>query len=325
MRWLPALAILLGVLTRFGDDQTWVIHPCLALIMLAAFLERQQMEKVDLRSFVLSLLALQVGTGSAAFLILGLWDTTLAATVLVLALTPTALSAAAVASGAHADTRVVTSVITANNVVAALSLPLAFALFGAGPQAAAAPLKPALLVGSTVVVPLLVARLLHRVYPASRGWAGGTAVRAVMRVLWAIILYVSASKVGDWYATLTYENYAQYALPALVAAIAFGFFALVGYSTQRHRRLEALICFSHKNSGLALLLVLETLPLQVAAAILCYSLVQNAYFALFLSRGAETHLVAADLPTARHDRKLREAAQRPPLRDTGGSEYLVRR
>ncbi|HMB93675.1 MAG TPA: hypothetical protein VKP65_22680 [Rhodothermales bacterium] len=295
MRWLPALAILFGVLTRFGADQTWVIHPCLALIMLAAFLERKQVEKLNLRSFVLSLLALQVGAGSVAYLILGLWDATLAATVLVLALTPTALSAAAVASGAHADTRVVTSVITANNVVAALSLPLAFALAGTGLQATVAPFEPALLVGSTVGVPLLVAGLVHRVYPASRGWAGGTAIRAAMRMLWAIILYVSASKVGDWYATLSYADATQYALPALVAVLAFGFFALIGYSTQRHRRLEALICFSHKNSGLALLLVLETLPLQVAAAILCYSLVQNAYFALFLSRGTESHLVAADL------------------------------
>jgi predicted Na+-dependent transporter len=292
LRWLPAIAILLGLATSSGDSLTWLVQPCLMTMMVAAFVRTRALRGWRPSRFLGSLLIFQVGGGAAMFVILSRWSEVAGVTGLLLALTPTAVSATAVATGAGADVRLVTSTIAAGSIVSCFTLPVVSFLAPGSAFSGAAIMEPARLIATTVLVPYLVAVLLLRVSPHAREWFGGRIWRVSVRFLWSTILWVAASKVANWYVLDPESTFLQNAWPFVLGGLTFVFFAAFGWFghrftrrfTPRAQRLESMICHAHKNTGLALLIILHSLPLSMAAAVLSYTLMQNAFFSLLPDR-----------------------------------------
>lgn len=278
LRWLPTVAIVVGLATRSGAEATWLIRPCLTLIMLGAFVETRALGGWRPDSFLWVLLTCQVALGAGSWLALHDALPTVASAALILALTPTAVSAAAVASAAGADGSRVTSTIAASNLAACVTFPVALALTRPTSLDVGALAGPAVLVGATVVLPFAAALAICRFFPGS--WNGSRHVgwRAGMRLLWAAILWTSASKVGTWGELTSGGSLPQRVSPLLLAVVAFVVFQAASRSAGAARRTEASICYGHKNSGLALLLTVDVFPIFVVATLVAYSLVQNVYF-----------------------------------------------
>lgn len=286
LRWLPAVAILAGLLTRSGSSLTWLVQPCLMAMMLAAFTRTDGLRGWRPGRFLGTLLAFQIIAAAACFLVLRGISVEAAHAFLLLALTPTAVSATAVATSTGADDRTVTSTIAATSLVACLTLPLVAVVDGGTSLPAASLVVPARLVATTVLVPYLAAlALLHRWHDAHR-WFAGRTWRVAARLLWSSILWVAASKVGDWYVVDTTSGTVEAAVPLIVGASAFATFAASGYLAAGAHRVEGLICYAHKNTGLALLVILYSLPMTLAAGVLAYTLVQNAFFSLLRDKTA---------------------------------------
>jgi predicted Na+-dependent transporter len=253
-------------------------------MMVAAFVRTRALRGWRPSRFLGSLLIFQVVVGAGMFVILSRWSDVAGVTGLLLALTPTAVSATAVATGAGADVRLVTSTIAAGSIVSCFTLPVVSVLAPDSVFSGAAIMEPARLVAITVLVPYLVALALLRISPHAQEWFGGRIWRVSVRFLWSTILWVAASKVANWYVLDPESSFLQNAWPFILGGLTFVFFAAFGWFTRRAQNLESLICHAHKNTGLALLVILHSLPLSMAAAVLSYTLMQNAFFSLLPDR-----------------------------------------
>ncbi|NQV41900.1 MAG: hypothetical protein HQ506_06055 [Candidatus Marinimicrobia bacterium] len=285
-RWLPALAIVFGLTTRLGAEATWLIQPSLMVIVFHTFIESRAQIWKYLSKFHLYVILGQVSIGIGIFFILNLISLEVAAAGLVIALSPTAVSAGAVASGLRVNISHVMSVIVVSNLFACLTFSLIPPLIGNDSYSFTSALEPFRIVGITVVVPFIISKIWLRYGGISGDWKPKSYVGISVRFLWASILGVSASKVGVWYFENTQSGLGELAWPLLLGIGIFALFAIVGYYLPREKKVGSLISFSHKNSGLALLLIINTFPMSAVAVILSYSLSQNIFFSMLIGRAA---------------------------------------
>ena len=115
--------------------------------------------------------------------------------------------------------------------------------------------------------------------------AGLAGWRIAVRLLWAAILWSSASRVGGWREG-SEGAWGDRLSPLLLAIVAFAILQATSRLAGAARRVEASICYGHKNSGLALMLTIDLALPFVVAALVAYSLVQNLFFSL-VDRGSE--------------------------------------
>ncbi len=226
----------------------------------------------------------QVSLALIIFFLLKSISLEVAAAGLVIAISPTAVSAGAVASGLHVKMSHIMSMIVVSNLFACITFSIIPLLIGNDSYSFISTLEPFKIVSITVVVPFLVSKIWLRYGHFSPDWKPNTYVNILIRFLWATILGVSASKVGQWYFENTQAGLSDLIWPVLLGVGIFAIFALVGYFVPREHRLRSLISFSHKNSGLALLLIINTFPMSAVAVILSYSLSQNVLFSVLMGR-----------------------------------------
>ncbi|MBT3576051.1 MAG: hypothetical protein HOG67_05190 [Candidatus Marinimicrobia bacterium] len=285
-RWLPALAIGIGLITRLGAEFTWLIQPSLMVIIFHTFIDSRAQIWKNVSKFHLYVILGQVSIAIGIFFLLNLFSLEVAAAGLVIALAPTAVSAGTVASGLRVNLSHVMSVIVVTNLFACITFSIIPPLIGNDSYSFTSTLEPFRIVGMTVVIPLIVSKILLRYGRFSGDWKPKKYVGFAIRFLWAAILGVSASKVGVWYFENTQAGLADLAWPLLLGVGIFTIFATVGYYLPQESKLGSLISFSHKNSGLALLLIINTFPMSAVAVILSYSLSQNIFFSMLIGRTA---------------------------------------
>ena len=283
-RWLPALAIVFGLITRIGAEATWLIQPSLIVIIFYTFIESRAQIWENLSNFHVYLILGQVSIAMGIFFLLNLISLEVAAAGLVIALSPTAVSAGAVASGLRVNINHVMSVIVVSNLFACLTFSIIPPLIGNDSYSFTSTMEPFRIVGFTVVIPLIISKLLLRYGRFSGDWKPNKHVGISVRFLWAAILGVSASKVGVWYFENTGSGLVDLAWPLLLGMGIFAIFATLGFYFPRENKMGSLISFSHKNSGLALLLIIHTFPMSAVAVILSYSLSQNIFFSMLVGR-----------------------------------------
>jgi|GEM_PF-418979 len=287
-RWLPAFAILFGLITRVGSDATWLIQPSLMLIMFNTFIESKAEIWKQLKKFHLYLILGQVSIAIGIFLFLNQFSLEIAAAGLVIALSPTAVSAGAIASGLRLNISHVMSVIVVSNLFACFTFSIIPTVIGDDSYSFASAMEPFRIVGITVIIPFLISKVLLRFQGFSIEGKPRRYGSIFIRFLWAAILGVSASKVGVWYFENTQLDFFDLAWPLMLGMGTFSIFAVVGYYFSRDNKMESLISFSHKNSGLALLLIINTFPMSAVAVILSYSLTQNIFFSMLIGRKAQS-------------------------------------
>ncbi|NQT62109.1 MAG: hypothetical protein HQ556_04045 [Candidatus Marinimicrobia bacterium] len=285
-RWLPALAIVFGLITRLGAETTWLIQPTLMVIIFHTFIESRAQIWKYLSKFHLYVILGQVSIAICIFFLLNLISLEVAAAGLVIALSPTAVSAGAVASGLRINVSHVMSVIVVSNLFACLTFSIIPPLIGNDSYSFTSTMEPFRIVGITVVIPFIISKILLRYGRFSGDWKPKKYVDISVRFLWAAILGVSASKVGVWYFENTRSGLVDLAWPLLLGMGIFAIFASVGYYVPREKNMGSLISFSHKNSGLALLLIINSFPMSAVAVILSYSLSQNIFFSMLIGRNA---------------------------------------
>ena len=285
-RWLPALAILFGLISRVGTDATWLIQPSLMLIMFNTFVESKAEIWTQLKKTHLYLLLGQVGVAMGIFVLLNQFSLEIAAAGLVIALSPTAVSAGAIATGLRLNIQHIMSVIVVSNLFACITFSIIPTVIGDDSYSFISTLEPFRIVGITVIIPFLISKILLQI----KGFSIEGKVRMYgtifIRFLWAAILGVSASRVGDWYVENPQLELFDLAWPLMLGIGTFALFAVIGYYFAPDRKMESLVSFSHKNSGLALLLIINTFPISAVAVILSYSLTQNVFFSLLIGRTA---------------------------------------
>ncbi|MBC8375829.1 MAG: hypothetical protein H8E26_07260 [FCB group bacterium] len=285
-RWLPALAILFGLITRFGAENTWLIQPSLMVIIFYTFIESRAQIWKNLSKFHLYVILGQVSIAIGIFFLLNLISVEVAAAGLVIALSPTAVSAGAVASGLRVNMSHIMSVIVVSNLFACFTFSIIPPLIGNDSYSFTSTMEPFRIVGITVVIPFIISKIWLRYGRFSGDWKPKQYVGIFVRILWAAILGVSASKVGVWYFENTRSGLIDLAWPLLLGMGIFAIFAAIGYYIPREKKIGSLISFSHKNSGLALLLIINTFPMSAVAVILSYSLAQNIFFSMLIGRYA---------------------------------------
>ncbi len=285
-RWLPALAILFGLISRIGSDVTWLIQPSLMFIMFNTFVESKAELWSQLKKTHLFLILGQVIVALGIFVFLNQFSLEIAVAGLIIALTPTAVSAGAIASGLRLNMGHVMSVIVVSNLFACLTFSIIPTLIGDDSYSFASSLEPFRIVGITVIIPFMVSKILLRINGFSIEGKTREYGTVFIRFLWAAILGVSASRVGDWYFENFQLGWFDLTWPIMLGMGTFALFAIMGYYFSSDRRMEALVTFSHKNTGLALLLIINTFPISAVAVILSYSLTQNVFFSLLIGRNA---------------------------------------
>lgn len=286
-RWLPAIAIAFGLVTRVGAEMTWLIQPSLMFIIFHTFIESRARIWKNLSRFHLYVIVGQVSIAFGIFFLLRFISIEVAAAGLVIALSPTAVAAGAVATGLRLNINHVMSMIVVSNLAACLTFSIIPPLMGNESYSFASVWEPFRIVGITIVIPFLVSKALLHLGNFSEEWSPHKIVNISVRFLWAAILGVSASKVGVWYFEGFQTSLGDLVWPLFLGMGIFFIFATVGYYAQNENRLGSLISFSHKNSGLALLLIINTFPMSAVAVILSYSLTQNIFFSMLIGRSAK--------------------------------------
>lgn len=285
-RWLPALAIFFGLTTRIGAEATWLIQPSLMVIIFHTFIESKAQIWKNLSMFHLYVILGQVSIAILIFFLLKFISLEVAAAGLVIALSPTAVSAGAVASGLRVNMSHVMSVIVVSNLFACLTFLIIPPLIANDSYSFMSTFEPIRIVGITVVIPFIISKIMLRYGRFSGEWKPKKIAGIIVRLLWASILGVSASKVGVWYFESTQSALVDLIWPLLLGMGIFTLFAVAGYHIPRENKMSSLISFSHKNSGLALLLIINTFPMSAVAVILSYSLSQNIFFSMLIGRTA---------------------------------------
>lgn len=284
LRWLPAIAIGLGLVIRMEYNAIWFIQPSLMFIMFATFLETRDEIWQHISRYHSMLLTFQLSFAAVVYLSLRMISPEIGAAGLMLVLAPTAVSAAAVAKGLDIPQGLVASSTLVTNLFTCITFPLVPMVVGYGEPNLASFLGPLSRIGVTIIVPFLLASLLARVTDQEITWFRSSLWKWLVRFIWSAILFVSASKVGLWYTTNTQLSGMSYIWPPLLAIVIFIIQALVGYYARKDRRIESLLSFAHMNSGIAILLVIDIFPASTIAAILAYALVQNVYFSVLMGR-----------------------------------------
>jgi hypothetical protein len=281
-RWLPTLAIFFGLITRIGAETTWLIQPILMVIIFHTFIESRAEIWKNLSKFQFYVVLGQATIAIAIFFLLKSLSLEVAAAGLVIAISPTAVSAGAVASGLRVNISHIMSMIVVSNLFACLTFSIIPLLIGNDSYSFNSTLEPFKIVGITVVVPLLISKTWLRYGQFSPDWKPNRYAGIIVRFLWAAILGVSASKVGVWYFENAGSGLTDLIWPLLLGMSIFVLFALVGYHLPQENKMRSLISFSHKNSGLALLLIINTFPMSAVAVILSYSFSQNVFFSILV-------------------------------------------
>ena len=129
-RWLPALAIGFGLITKLGAELTWLIQPSLMVIIFHTFIESRAQIWKYLSKFHLYVILGQVSIAIGIFFLLSFFSLEVAAAGLVIALSPTAISAGAVASGLRVNISHVMSMIVLSNLFACLTFSIIPPLIG---------------------------------------------------------------------------------------------------------------------------------------------------------------------------------------------------
>ena len=287
LRWLPAIAIALGLLIRMEYYAIWFIQPALMLIMFATFLETRNEIWSRISSYHGILLTFQVGFAAVVFLSLRNISLEVASAGLMLVLAPTAVSSAAVAKGLDLPQGLVAASTLVTNLFTCITFPLVPMVAGYGEPSISSILGPLSRIGVTIIVPFLLATILGKVSKSEADWFKTGWWRMLVRFIWAAILFISASKVGVWYTTSTELTGMSYIWPPALAIIIFVIQASVGYRARQDRRFESLLSYAHMNSGIAILLVIDIFPASTIAAILAYALIQNIYFSILMGRKTE--------------------------------------
>lgn len=265
----------------------WIIQPSLMLIIFHTFIESKARIWKHLSKFHLYVILGQVSIAFLIFFILKMFSIEVAAAGLVIALSPTAVAAGAIATGFRLNISNIMSMIVASNLTACLTFSIIPPLLGNESYSFSSAWEPFRIVGITIVIPFLISKALFHFGRFSGEWNPSRYMSIIVRLLWAAILGVSASKVGRWYSDNSEISWGDLLWPLLLGMGIFTLFALVGYYAQKEHKMESLISFSHKNTGLALLLVINTFPMSAVAVILSYSLSQNIFFSVLLGRNTQ--------------------------------------
>ncbi|NET34166.1 MAG: hypothetical protein F6K19_19440 [Cyanothece sp. SIO1E1] len=284
-RWLPIVAVGIGLAFPFAAGAGWIMRPSLILIMLGAFLQTQALQGWKPTGFLWRVIAWQLLSVALAYPCFRWISPVVGESILVLLITPIAATATAIASSAQFNMCVVTSTVVTSNLLAIVTFPLVVLGMATAPEIQLQSfIAPAKLVGITVLAPFAVASAVFqmRLLPGKRATK---VITNLMRLAWAIILVVSISRVSKWTRLEVMDDLVSTVLvPFGIAFATFAFSALSGLAISRRHRLEGMLCFSHKNTGLAILLAIETFSDQVSTAIIAYTLVQNVFFAIVQAR-----------------------------------------
>lgn len=284
LRWLPAAAIALGLTLRMEYNAIWFIQPALMIIMFATFLEtgNEIWQKISRYHFLL--VSFQVSFAAITFVVLKNISLEIASAGLILVLAPTAVSAGAVAKGLNLPQGLVAASTLVTNLFTCITFPLVPMIVGYDAPTLSNILVPLSRIGVTILIPLLLAQIILKFSASGIQWVHSTSWKFVIRFIWSAILFVSAAKVGHWYAGAAFMGVSSYLWPPLLALFIFMLQALVGYGARKDHRYESLLSFAHTNSGIAILLVIDLFPASTIAAILAYALIQNVYFSILMGR-----------------------------------------
>lgn len=284
LRWLPAIAIALGLIIRPEYNAIWFIQPSLMFIMFATFLETRNEIWQHISRYHIVLLLIQISFASVTFLSLRLISPEIGAAGIMLVLAPTAVSAAAVAKGLQIGQGLVAASTLVTNLFTCITFPLVPLVVGYGEPNLASIVGPLSRIGVTIIIPFLLATLLARISKTQIQWFKTSAWKWIVRFIWSSILFISAAKVGLWYTTNPHLSGMSFIWPPLLAAGIFVIQATIGYHIRSDRRFESLLSYAHINSGIAILLVIDIFPASTIAAILAYALIQNVYFSVLMGK-----------------------------------------
>jgi predicted Na+-dependent transporter len=141
-----------------------------------------------------------------------------------------------------------------------------------------------ILLANTVFLPLLVSLIFLKVFGQYTHVFKSRAWYIIIRLVWSIILGVSASKISYWYSTITSFWTVEILLPIITAMMGFLVFIAIVKILIKQNTLEARIYGSQKNTGLALLFTISMNLQPAAVLILSYALIQNLYFSYLTGR-----------------------------------------
>lgn len=284
LRWLPSIAILIGLISQVGYNTTWIIQPCLALIMLSAFIETRGLAAIKINIPQIRLILVQASLGLMFFFLFSFVYEPLAFAVLILAITPTAVSSVAVATSLDADVSIVATSVVLTNLSALVLFPLSHFFLSSEASISIDWIETFQLLTNTILIPLLISLVFLKFFGRYTTIFKTRVWHISIRLIWTIILGVSASRISHWYTSVESLFTIEILLPMVTALIGFLLFIAIAKILIKQDKLEAKIYGTQKNTGLALLFTIS-LHLQPAAAlILSYALIQNLYFSYLTSR-----------------------------------------
>lgn len=244
-------AFVVGYLFPQGAALAWAIPWFVRFMLFAVFL-KLEFPKLRLRRSHFAILALNLGLavgGCELFRLFGAETFALAA--FFTAVAPTATAAPAVGSFLKRDVEYIVAGLLLTTFAFAVALPtlLPWVL---GKPVSGAFLDVASNVVSVVVAPILVARIVRAIYPASRGWSAR--LKNVTFGAWVAMVTIIAAKATAFIAdpangvrpTILLEIGA---LSLVVCALNFGLGYLVG---ERDFRPESSQTLGQKNTGAAI-------------------------------------------------------------------------
>ena len=244
-------AFVVGYLFPQGAALAWAIPWFVRFMLFAVFL-KLEFPKLRLRRSHWAILALNLGFAVAGCELFRLFDAeTFALAAFFTAIAPTATAAPAVGSFLKRDVEYIVAGLLLTTFAFAVALPtlLPWVL---GKPVSGAFLDVASNVGSVVVAPILAARIVRAIYPASQGWTAR--LKNVTFGAWVAMVTIIAAKATAFFAdpangvrpTILLEIGA---LSLVVCALNFGLGYLVG---ERDFRPESSQTLGQKNTGAAI-------------------------------------------------------------------------
>jgi bile acid:Na+ symporter, BASS family len=278
------LAMVLGVFLpqahALAGAIRWLVMAMLLIVFLQVRLSRQAIH----RTHAFLLLA-NVGMGFAAWYVAGLvGGHNLGLAAFFAAITPTATAAPVIISflRGRVDYVVAAFLITNLAIAALLPLMLPVVLGQATPEAFAAVSRG---VGLVVFVPLLIAWLMRRIYPAAASWPAR--LRNVTFGMWIVVLFLITTNASHFLRNqidAPWRVVGQIAATSLViCAVNFSLGYLIG---GRDFRREASQSLGQKNTAFTIYLALTYASPVVALGPTCYVLWHNLWNSWQLHRDA---------------------------------------
>lgn len=244
-------AFVVGYLFPQGAALAWAIPWFVRFMLFAVFL-KLEFPKLRLRRSHWAILALNLGGAVVGCELFRLFDAeTFALTAFFTAIAPTATAAPAVGSFLKRDVEYVVAGLLLTTFGFAVALPTLLPWF-LGKPVSGAFLDVASNVGSVVVAPIIAARIVRALYPASRSWTAR--LKNVTFGAWVAMVTIIAAKATTFIAdpangvrpTILLEIGA---LSLVVCALNFGLGYLLG---ERDFRPEASQTLGQKNTGAAI-------------------------------------------------------------------------